>query len=36
MLSDAVRPLLNLRRGMIRRSSKLEYDLVGSWNGIHC
>src|ERR1700750_1226077 len=29
-ISDAVRPLLNLSRGMIRRSSKLEYDL-GSW-----
>jgi transposase len=29
-ISDAVRPLLNLSRGMIRRSSKLEYDLVSS------
>jgi len=29
-INDAVRPLLNLSRGMIRRSSKLEYDLVSS------
>ena len=29
-ISDAVRPLLNLSRGMIRRSGKLEYDLVSS------
>jgi transposase len=29
-ISDAVRPLLNLSRGMIRRSAKLEYDLVSS------
>jgi transposase len=29
-ISDAVRPLLNLSRGMIRRTSKLEYDLVSS------
>ena len=29
-ISDAVRPLLNLSRGMIRHSGKLEYDLV-SW-----
>jgi transposase len=29
-ISEAVRPLLNLSRGMIRRSSKLEYDLVSS------
>ena len=29
-INDAVRPLLNLSRGMIRRSGKLEYDLV-SW-----
>jgi len=29
-ISDAMRPLLNLSRGMIRRSSKLEYDLVSS------
>jgi hypothetical protein len=27
-ISEAVRPLLNLSRGMIRRSGKLEYDLV--------
>jgi transposase len=29
-ISDSVRPLLNLSRGMIRRSEKLEYDLVSS------
>jgi transposase len=29
-INDAVRPLLNLSRGMIRRSQKLEYDLVSS------
>jgi transposase len=29
-INDAVRPLLNLSRGTIRRSSKLEYDLVSS------
>lgn len=29
-ISDAIRPLLNLSRGMIRRSAKLEYDLVSS------
>jgi transposase len=29
-ISDAVRPLLNLSRGMIRRAGKLEYDPV-SW-----
>ena len=29
-INDAVRPLLNLSRGMIRRSGKLEYDLVSS------
>jgi len=29
-VSEAVRPLLNLSRGMIRRSAKLEYDLVSS------
>src|ERR1700723_791657 len=29
-ISQAVRPLLNLTRGMIRRSGKLEYDLVSS------
>ena len=29
-ISDAVRPLLNLSRGMIRHSGKLEYDLVSS------
>ena len=29
-ISDAVRPLLNLSRGIIRRSHKLEYDLVSS------
>jgi transposase len=29
-ISQAVRPLLNLSRGMIRRSAKLEYDLVSS------
>ena len=29
-ISDAVRPLLNLSRGMVRRSGKLEYDLVSS------
>jgi transposase len=29
-ISDAVRPLLNLSRGMISRSHKLEYDLVSS------
>src|SRR5579872_996298 len=29
-ISDAVRPLLNLSRGMIRRAGKLEYDLVSS------
>jgi transposase len=29
-ISQSVRPLLNLSRGMIRRSGKLEYDLVSS------
>jgi hypothetical protein len=29
-ISDAVRPLLNLSRGMIRSSAKLEYDLISS------
>ena len=29
-ISQAVRPLLNLSRGMIRRSGKLEYDLISS------
>ena len=29
-ISDAARPLLNLSRGMIRRSGKLEYDLISS------
>jgi transposase len=29
-IGEAVRPLLNLSRRMIRRSSKLEYDLVSS------
>jgi transposase len=29
-ISDAVRPLLNLSRGMIRRSGRPEYDLVSS------
>jgi transposase len=29
-ISDAVLPLLNFSRGMIRRSAKLEYDLVSS------
>jgi hypothetical protein len=29
-ISDAVRPPLNLSRGMIRRWGKLEYDLVSS------
>jgi transposase len=29
-ISQAVRPLLNLSRGMIRQSGKLEYDLVSS------
>ena len=29
-ISQAVRPLLDLSRGMIRRSGKLEYDLVSS------
>jgi transposase len=29
-IKDAVRPLLNLSRGIIQRSGKLEYDLVSS------
>jgi transposase len=29
-INDAVRPLLNLSRGMFRRSGKLEYDMVSS------
>ena len=29
-ITEAVRPLLNLSRGIIRRSGKLEYDLVSS------
>jgi transposase len=33
-ISQAVRPLLNLSRGMIRRSGKLEYDLVRTVPGV--
>ncbi|HEY1963365.1 MAG TPA: IS110 family transposase [Acidobacteriaceae bacterium] len=29
-VSESIRPLLNLSRGMIRRSQKLDYDLVSS------